>query len=92
MDDARSVKDEMTMTGFFSDPLSKTDPELAEAIADELARQQDQIEMKETTRREEKQDARRSERNDRLAGMREKYGLKDNKGDGYKDNLIDDDY
>ena len=45
MDDARSVKDEMTMTGFFSDPLSKTDPELAEAIADELARQQDQIEM-----------------------------------------------
>ena len=45
MDDARSVKDEMTMTGFFSDPLSKTDPELAEAIADELVRQQDQIEM-----------------------------------------------
>ena len=45
MDDARSVKDAMTMTGFFSDPLAKTDPELAAAIADELVRQQDQIEM-----------------------------------------------
>jgi glycine hydroxymethyltransferase len=45
MDDARNVKDEMTMKGFFSDPLAKTDPELASAIADELLRQQDQIEM-----------------------------------------------
>jgi glycine hydroxymethyltransferase len=33
------------MTGFFSDPLAKTDPEVAAAIADELVRQQDQIEM-----------------------------------------------
>ena len=45
MDDARSVKDAMKMTGFFSDPLAKTDPEIAAAIADELVRQQDQIEM-----------------------------------------------
>jgi glycine hydroxymethyltransferase len=45
MDDARSVRDAMTMTGFFSDPLAKTDPEVAAAIADELVRQQDQIEM-----------------------------------------------
>ena len=45
MDDVRSVKDAMTMTGFFSDPLAKTDSEVAAAIADELVRQQDQIEM-----------------------------------------------
>ena len=45
MDDARSVKDAMTMNGFFSDPLAKADPEIAAAIADELVRQQDQIEM-----------------------------------------------
>ena len=45
MDEARSVRDAMTMTGFFSDPLAKTDPEVAAAIADELVRQQDQIEM-----------------------------------------------
>ena len=45
MDEARSVKDAMKMTGFFSDPLAKTDPEIAAAIADELVRQQDQIEM-----------------------------------------------
>ena len=45
MDDARSVKDAMTMNGFFSDPLAKADPEVAAAIADELVRQQDQIEM-----------------------------------------------
>ena len=45
MDDARSVKDTMKMTGFFSDPLTKIDPEIAAAIADELVRQQDQIEM-----------------------------------------------
>ena len=45
MDDARSLRDAMTMNGFFSDPLAKTDPEVAAAIADELVRQQDQIEM-----------------------------------------------
>ena len=45
MDDVRSVRDAMTMTGFFSDPLAKADPEVAGAIADELVRQQDQIEM-----------------------------------------------
>jgi len=45
MDDARSVKDTMIMAGFFSDPLAKSDPEIAAAIADELVRQQDQIEM-----------------------------------------------
>ena len=45
MDDARSVKDAMTMNGFFSDPLAKADPEVAAAISDELVRQQDQIEM-----------------------------------------------
>ena len=45
MDEARSVRDAMTMTGFFSDPLAKADPEVAAAIADELVRQQDQIEM-----------------------------------------------
>ena len=45
MDDARIVRDAMTMTGFFSDPLTKADPEIAAAIADELLRQQDQIEM-----------------------------------------------
>jgi glycine hydroxymethyltransferase len=45
MDDARNVQHSMTMNGFFSDPLAKTDPELAAAISDELVRQQDQIEM-----------------------------------------------
>ena len=45
MDDARSLRDAMMMNGFFSDPLAKTDPEVAAAIADELVRQQDQIEM-----------------------------------------------
>ena len=45
MDDARSLRDAMTMNGFFSDPLAKTDPEVAAAITDELVRQQDQIEM-----------------------------------------------
>ena len=45
MDEARSVRDAMTMTGFFSDPLAKADPLVAAAIADELVRQQDQIEM-----------------------------------------------
>ena len=45
MDDARSVKDAMTMNGFFSNPLAKADPEIAAAISDELVRQQDQIEM-----------------------------------------------
>ena len=45
MDEARSIRAAMTMTGFFSDPLAKADPEVAAAIADELVRQQDQIEM-----------------------------------------------
>ena len=41
MDDARSLRDAMTMNGFFSDPLAKTDPQVAAAIADELVRQQE---------------------------------------------------
>ena len=45
MDEARSLRDAMKMTGFFSDPLAKADPLVAAAIADELVRQQDQIEM-----------------------------------------------
>lgn len=50
------------------------------------------LEMKETKKREEKQDARRDEREDRLSGMRAKYGLKSNE-DGYKDDLMSaDDY
>ena len=32
MDDARSVKDAMKMTGFFSDPLAKTDPKLPQRL------------------------------------------------------------
>lgn len=52
----------------------------------------DALEMKETKKREEKQDARREEREDRLSGMRAKYGLKSNE-DGYKDDLMSaDDY
>ena len=40
----RSVKDEMTVDGF-SLTRWPADPEVAAAIADELVRQQDQIEM-----------------------------------------------
>ena len=32
MDDARILRDAMTMTGFFSESLAKTDPEVASAI------------------------------------------------------------
>jgi len=42
MDDFRK---QGVMSGFFSAPLAESDPALAAAIADELVRQQDQIEM-----------------------------------------------
>eukprot|EP00729_Bicosta_minor_P008960 gene8960-12184_t len=52
----------------------------------------DAMEMKVTSKREERQDSRRADRDDRLSGMRAKYGLKSN-NDGYKDDLIgNDDY
>ena len=52
----------------------------------------DAMEMKVTSKREERQDNRRADRDDRLSGMRAKYGLKSN-NDGYKDDLIgNDDY
>merc|ERR1719272_115067 len=48
---------------------------------------QDAMEMKQTNKREERQDSRRADRDDRLSWMRAKYGLQSN-GDGYKDDLM----
>ena len=45
MDEFGNAKAAMTMQGFFNSPLVQTDPEVADAINDELDRQQDQIEM-----------------------------------------------
>ena len=39
------MKDTLPATGFFAEPLADRDPELAAAIADELGRQRDEIEL-----------------------------------------------
>ena len=45
MDEFGNAKAAMTIKGFFDSPLVHTDPEVADAINDELDRQQNQIEM-----------------------------------------------
>ena len=45
MDEFGNAQPAMKMDGFFNNTLTKSDPEVAAAIGDELVRQQDQIEM-----------------------------------------------
>jgi hypothetical protein len=54
-------------------------------------KKEDAYEMKETRKREEKQDARRGEREDRSSALRSKYGLnRPTNGDGFDHSLIAD--